>query len=69
MTSPSPTALRWVLIGLGTIGIALLILSNTMNLTQREIADQGGVETGDLLFEDNFDRQELGDKWRSMHQG
>ena len=69
MKSPSPSALRWALIGLGTIGIALLILSNVVNLTQQEITDKAVAEAGELLFEDNFDRQELGEKWRSVHSG
>ena len=69
MKSPSPSALRWALIGLGTIGIVLLILSNVVNLTQQEIADEAVAEAGELLFEDNFDRPDLGDKWRSVHGG
>ena len=69
MTSPSPVAVRWVLTGLGIVGIALIIIGNTTDLTQKEIGEQVDVTTGELLFEENFERQELGPKWQSAHSG
>jgi hypothetical protein len=69
MTSPPPKAARRVLIGLAVIGLALVIVSNITDLTQKAIDGDSHDVRGELLFSDDFERKNLGQEWTSMHKG